>query len=262
MKNQILAIIKKDIRSITSNHRMFVTLLIVPIVLTVLVPTMFILIMRFSPTESADFQKLLTLLPSAEQNENTFKNMLRLVLNYMLPAFFMLIPIMAASVMAACSFVGEKEKRTLETLLYSPLSLKQIFRAKVLAAFLLSMLVSAISFIVMLLVLETETWLFAGFFLLPDIKWLLVLLLVSPAVSLIAITLIVKASAKAQSVEDAQQGAVFMILPIIMLLAGQFSGVLLINAWVLLALGIVCALLAVLLLKQSMSNFKYETLLK
>ena len=155
MKNQILAIVKKDIRGITSNHRMFATRLVVPIVLTVLVPTLFILIMRFAPTESPDFQKLLAMLPLAEQNEDTFKNMLRLLLNYMLPTFFMLIPIMAASVMAACSFVGEKEKRTLETLLYCPLSLKQIFRAKVLAAFLLSMLVSAISFAVMLIVLET-----------------------------------------------------------------------------------------------------------
>lgn len=262
MKNQITAIIKKDIQGITSNHRMFVTLLAVPIVLAVVVPTMFILIVRFAPPESADFQKLLAMLPMASQEEVSSESIIRLVLNYVLPIFFMLIPIMAASVMAACSFVGEKEKRTLETLLYCPLSLKQIFRAKVLAAFLLSMLVSAISFVVMLIILEAETCLLAGFFILPDFKWLLVLLLVAPAISLIAITLIVKASAKAQSVEDAQQGAVFLIFPIIMLLVGQFTGILLINAWVLLALGIVCAFLAILLLKQSMSNFKYETLLK
>lgn len=262
MKNQITAIIKKDIMGITSNHRMFVTLLVVPIVLTIFVPTIFILAVRFVPAESADFQKLLALLPLAEQSEDISESILRLLSNNILPTFFMLIPIMAASVMAACSFVGEKEKRTLETLLYCPLSLKQIFRAKVLAAFLLSMLVSAISFVVMFIVLEAETCLLAGFFLVPDIKWLLILLLVAPAISLIAITLIVKASAKAQSVEDAQQGAVFLIFPIIMLLVGQFTGVLLINAWILLVFGIICAFLAALMLKQSMSHFKYETLLK
>lgn len=262
MKNQITAIIKKDIMGITSNHRMFVTLLAVPIVLTIFVPTIFILTVRFVPAESADFQKLLALLPLAEQSEDISESILRLLSNNILPTFFMLIPIMAASVMAACSFVGEKEKRTLETLLYCPLSLKQIFRAKVLAAFLLSMLVSAISFVVMFIVLEAETCLLAGFFLVPDIKWLLILLLVAPAISLIAITLIVKASAKAQSVEDAQQGAVFLIFPIIMLLVGQFTGVLMLNVWILLALGIICAFLAALLLKQSMSHFKYETLLK
>ena len=66
-----------------------------------------------------------------------------------MPLYFLIIPIMAATVMSATSFVGEKEKQTLETLLYCPLSLKQIFRAKVLASFLLSMLVSGISFVAM-----------------------------------------------------------------------------------------------------------------
>ncbi|MCM1215172.1 MAG: ABC transporter permease [Lachnospiraceae bacterium] len=262
MRNQITAIIKKDIRSITSNHRMFITLLAVPIVLSVVIPSVFILIILFAPSEANEFERLLALLPLSGQAEVSSENIISLVLNYMLPVFFMLIPIMAASVMAACSFVGEKEKRTLETLLYCPLSLKQIFRAKVLAAFLLSMLVSAISFVLMLAVLEAETCLLAGFFILPDAKWLLILLLVAPAISLIAITLIVKASAKAQSVEDAQQGAVFLIFPIIMLLVGQSTGILLLNAWVLLALGVVCAVIAALLLKQSMSSFKYEALLK
>lgn len=41
----------------------------------------------------------------------------------------LMIPVMASSVMAASSFVGEKEKHTLETLLYSPLSLKQLFQS-------------------------------------------------------------------------------------------------------------------------------------
>lgn len=57
----------------------------------------------------------------------------------------------ASSVMAASSFVGEKEKHTLETLLYSPLSLKQLFQSKILAGFLVGMMVSYISFAAMML---------------------------------------------------------------------------------------------------------------
>ena len=87
------------------------------------------------------------------------------------------------------------------------------------------------------------------------------MLLVSPGVSLIAVTLIVRVSAKAKSVEDAQQGAVFLILPVILLVAGQFSGILLVNAWVLLALGLACAALAAILLKRAAGSFTYEALL-
>ena len=169
---------------------------------------------------------------------------------------------MASSVMSAASFVGEKEKRTLETLLYCPLSLKQIFRSKVTASFLISMVVSGISCAAMLVVVEALSYTITGGFVLPDIKWIFILFLVAPAISLIAITLIVRMSAKAQSVEDAQQGAVFLLIPVLLLLIGQFTGILLISSWLLLSIGILCAFAAVILLNKSMSHFQYETLLK
>ena len=96
----------------------------------------------------------------------------------------------------------------------------------------------------------------------PGINWLIILLLIAPSISLMAITLIVRGSAKAQSVEEAQQGAVFLVLPLILLATGQFMGVLLINVWILLGLGGICALAAVFLLKKSTGRFTYERLLK
>lgn len=262
MKTEMLAIIGKDLRGIVNNRRMLLTLLIVPLVLTVLIPTVFVLVIYFIPSEAADLQRLLALLP-AEKEEAAFEaEAIRLVFNYMLPVFFLIIPTMAASIMSASSFVGEKEKHTLETLLYCPLPLRQIFRAKVLASFFLSMIVSFVSFAAMLLVLESEIFFFAGAFLVPDIRWLPVMLLLSPAISMIAITLIVRLSAKAQSVEDAQQGAAFLLIPILLLMAGQFTGVLLISTWVLLGLGGLCALLAFLLMKKAMGRFTYELLMK
>ena len=259
---QIAAIVRKDIRGITGNKRMFTALLIVPLVLTVFLPTIFILAFRFAPQDSAELEKLMSLLPTPSRQEGQLSTLIGLMLNYILPVFFLMIPVMASSIMAASSFVGEKEKRTLETLLYCPLSLKEIFRAKVAASFLLSMGVSLASFGLMLGVIEGEALALSGSPVLPDVQWLLVMLLVSPALSLIAITLIVRVSAKAQSVEDAQQGAVFLVLPLILLIAGQFTGILLLSSWLLLGIGAVCAVLAGLLLKRAVGNYRYETLLK
>ena len=262
MKQEMTAIITKDLKSIMSNRRMFFVLLFVPIVLTVFMPTVFLLTIHFAPGESGDLEKLLKMLPLSEQALPVNQVFPGLLLNYVLPVFFLIIPIMAATVMSASSFVGEREKRTLETLLYCPLSLKQIFRAKVLAAFLLSMFVSFSSFLVMLTVLEAEMYFIEGFFLLPDAKWLLIMLLVSPAVSLVSINMNVRTSAKAQSMEDAQQGAVFLLLPVLFLVAGQFTGILLVNGWILFGIGVVCALAAALLFKRAIGNFRYELLLK
>lgn len=262
MNTQMAAIIKKDMQSITSNKRMFATLLIVPIVLTIFLPSVFILTFYFVPEEGKELLQLLETLPLPLQGGSSLRNMILLMLNFILPGFFLMIPIMASSVMSAASFVGEKEKRTLETLLYCPLSLKQIFRSKVTASFLISMVVSGVSFTAMLVVVEALSYTITGGFILPDVKWLFILFLIAPAISLIAITLIVRMSAKAQSVEDAQQGAVFLLIPVLLLLIGQFTGILLISTWLLLSIGVLCAFAAVILLNKSMSHFQYEALLK
>ncbi len=262
MNRQMLAIIKKDIRGITDNSRMFAALLVVPIVFTVVLPLILLIVLRFVPTEAADFQKALSMLPEGFLTEGTEQAILTLMLNYFMPVFFLLIPIMAASVTAASSFVGEKEKRTLETLLYCPLSLKQIFRSKVLSSFLLSMAVSLFSFVILMLVMELGSFFLLGFSPVPGLQWPLVLLLLSPGLSMIGITLIVRVSVKAKTVEDAQQGSVFLILPVILIIIGQSSGLLLISPWILLLFGVVVAAAAALLFSGSMKHFQYETLLK
>lgn len=261
MKTAMYALIKKDFRGVASNRRLFSALLIVPLVLTIILPSIFLVTIHFVP-DHPDFANLLSLLPEAAGMESLELTLSSMILNYILPVFFMMIPIMTASIMAASAFVGEKERHTLETLLYCPLTLKQIFQAKVWASFLLSMVVSLISFTAMLLVMETELFFLMGKLILPSINWLVVMLLLSPAISLIAVTLIVRGSAKAQSVEESQQSAVFLILPLILLIAGQFTGVLLMNVWILLGLGIVCVALAWILLQKSMGRFTYEKLLQ
>lgn len=257
-----ISIIKKDLRSITSNKRLFPVLLIVPFVFSVVLPTIFILAIHFAPEDMSNFQMMLDLLPAGQQTDSISRTIIALLLNSIMPVFFIIIPIMTASVMAASSFIGEKEKRTLETLLYCPLSLKQIFRSKVYASFILSMLVSFTSFFTMLVVVEIEILLTTGSLLLPDISWLVTMLIVSPAISLIAITLIVSGSAKAQTMEESQQRAVFLILPLLLLIVGQFTGIILINAWILLGIGAILTLLALFLMKNAIRKFNYEKFLK
>ncbi len=260
MNQAMLAIIKKDFRSITANRRLFVSLLVVPLCLIIVMPSIFMLTAHMAPNDS-DLQAMLELVPQSSWSGSAEQTLMDLVFNYILPVFFLIIPIMASSIMAASSFVGEKEKHTLETLLYAPLTLNQIFRSKVMASFLLSMLVSLLSFVSMILVVETEAFFLMGALLIPKVNWLIILLLLSPGVSMIAVTLIVRVSAKAQSMEESQQSAVFLILPLVLLIAGQFSGVMLLSPLLLLALSLVCGVIAWLLLKKSMKRFSYELLL-
>ena len=54
----------------------------------------------------------------------------------------------------------------------------------------------------------------------------------------------------------------FLIFPILALVIGQFTGILLINSWLLLGLGAVLVVLDVLLMRGAAGNFTYEKLLK
>lgn len=262
MNRKQLALIKKDIRGITSNKQVLMVMLMVPLALTIILPSIIVFVTALVPEAASDYEKLLSMLPVTGREYSQEQMILGLIFNKIMPAFFMMIPLMASSVMAASSFVGEKEKHTLETLLYSPLSLKQLFQSKILAGFSVGMMVSFISFAAMMLVLETEIFLFTGSVIMPDISWLIVMLLIAPAISLVAIALTVRGSAKAQTIEEAQQRAVFLIFPILALIIGQFTGVILVNSWLLLVVGIVLALLAFLLMRGAAGKFTYEKLLK
>ena len=257
-----MALIKKDIRAVTGNKRLFPVLLIVPLMMTVVLPSIFILTAGLVPMDSGELQELAALLPGDLVGSDLRESVMRLLLNNIVPVFFLLIPIMAASVVAASSFVGEKEKRTLETLLYCPLSLRQIFYAKILASFVLSQFVSLLSFVAMTLVVQTEIYFITGGLMLPGLNWLVLLLLVSPAIALVAITLIVRGSAKAKTMEESQQRSVFLILPILLLAVGQLTGLMVLSAWLLLGLGVICAAVGLLLLRRSSANFHYERLLR
>lgn len=64
MKTAMYAIIKKDFRGVASNRRLFSALLIVPLVLTIVLPSIFVIAIHFVP-DDPDVAKLLSLLPEA-----------------------------------------------------------------------------------------------------------------------------------------------------------------------------------------------------
>jgi len=256
------ALIRKDLLVIAANKRLLATIISVPIAMTVVIPSILIMLVYFMPDNLSDFDAMLRMLPLDLQPDNMEHAVISLIINNIMPVFFIIIPIMAASIMAASSFVGEKEKRTLETLLYCPLSLKQIFQAKILSSFIMSELVSILSFIIMTLVTQLEILLTTGGLLLPDIGWLVVLLILSPAMSLIAIMLIVRGSAKAQTMEESQQRSALLVLPVIFLVVGQFAGIFLVNIWILLGLGALLAVIAWLLMNGSFQKISYESMLR
>ncbi|MDT2571847.1 ABC transporter permease subunit [Enterococcus raffinosus] len=258
------AVMSKDIRGITENKRYFSVLTILPLIFSVAFPAMMLLTVLLSPTDSSSFTEMARILPDFQKlnQEQLVYELLSLMVNNVIPIFFLIIPIMTASVMAASSFVGEKEKRTLETLFYSPLSIREIFQAKVYASFFVGILITYASFLLTVIVVEVVVYIFKGILLPFSLNWLWVMLLIVPAITIISIVLIVKGSAKSMTIEESQQKAAFLILPLALLLVGQFTGILVFGGWVVVSIGLVLLGIALLLLRYAMSGFTYERLLE
>ena len=158
--NRIRAIVRKDIRSITAERMVLVPMVVVPLALCILVPGAITLVaLSFDEVLITGVQyveKLIPLYPVPQAIRGQSERVLFIFLNYTFLPLFMLVPIMASSVIAANSIVGEKERKTLETLLYTPVTNREFLTAKLLASFVPAVLVSWVAFGGYSLVLEPD----------------------------------------------------------------------------------------------------------
>jgi hypothetical protein len=73
----------------------------------------------------------------------------------------------------------------------------------------------------------------------PNLMWVVMTLWVVPAAAGLGLSSMVLVSARAQGFQDAYQTGGMIVLPILLLVFGQISGVMYFSVWVVLLLGLV-----------------------
>src|SRR5690606_13826066 len=110
---------------------------------------------------------------------------------YQFASFFLIVPLMVCAVIAADSFAGEKERKTLEALLYTPTSDRELYLAKLLAPWIAAIAVSLATYAIYAVVANL---LAAGTIGRPvglTPLWLLVIAWLGPATGALAISILV-----------------------------------------------------------------------
>lgn len=246
----IWAIARKDMKAIWSNNRIWLPIVIVPIVLCVIIPAVFVLTIRFGGVSASNdlmkfVDQVLSTLPEGSLRDALFslgapeKQMLYLTSNYLLSPFFLMVPVMTSLLIATGSFVGEKERRTLESLLFAPISISGLFVGKVLASWIPTMLLSIGSYVACGVVVNVLGAPLSDGLLLTGANWIVLIVWVVPVFSLTAILLSVLISARVKGFQEAQQIGGIIVLPIVALVVSQFAGLFLLSAGVLFAIGLV-----------------------
>ncbi|ODM27860.1 ABC transporter permease subunit [Acetivibrio mesophilus] len=260
MKAVQKAIIYKDIKEIISNKQTLVPMIVVPLIIMVVLPAGLMVAAAYGEGTLNGMDEIIKIIKDTFIYENESQLIVELAVNYMFPNLFLLIPIMASSIIAASSFVGEKERKTMESLLYTPMSIKQLFTAKVIGTAIPAYIISLMCFVVFGIIVNIGGWFYFGRLIFPNLKWIILVLWVTPAVTILAIAIMVIVSAKAETFQDAQQMSGFIVVPVILLFVGQVSGLFMLNTLILLAAGAVLYVADYILIKVASGKFMPEKL--
>jgi ABC-2 type transport system permease protein len=264
-----MLVFKKDWREIRRNWQVILPIIVVPLMISVFLPMVLTLVPSLAGTEGrplTGFENLIESLPKNVQEQlagmTDEQVMIYIMAVYFFAPFFLIIPLMASSVISSDSFAGEKERKTIEALLATPISDGELFLGKMLVSFIPSMIVTIISFAVYTAVFDVMSYgIFNGMLLLPTMDWMLLILGLAPTVALASIGLTVMVSAKVKGFREAQQISAVLLIPVLALVVGQATGAVIFGPMVILALIGVFALIDFAVFRIGVRLFRREEIL-
>ncbi len=258
----IRAIIAKDLIAVRRSKAVVIPMIAVPALLMIVLPLLVGLAARAADhpdvgrilnSMPGDLARPILRLPAREQ-------LIVLVNGYLLAPLFLIVPLMVSAVLAADAFAGEKERKTLESLLHLPIADRDLFLAKLLTAFLPAIAVSLIGFICFCVVSNGVAWPVLHRVFVPTKLWMVMILWIGPAVATLGLAVLVRVSVRARTSQEANQLGGAVILPLIFLSVGQSSGVLLAPIPVAVGIGAVIWVIALVLVRGGAKRFTRDQL--
>lgn len=177
------------------------------------------------------------------------------------PLLMSVIPAVLPASIASYALVGEKTNRSLEPLLTSPLSDRELLWGKVLGILLPTLGVTALGFGLLAVVSDLLTFGPFGYLVFPNAAWVLALLALSPLLAFMAITFSIVISARSTDVRSAQEVSSLLVLPILFLFVGAILTSVLVNLLVLSVLAVGLLALDAVLFQLAVDLFQREKIL-
>lgn len=233
-RRAVVALARRDLLVVRRSRALVVPLVLVPVLLVVVVPLALgvvpVLATLGDPAAAAQFDATLRALPpqiAADLGGATVaERWMRLVHAQLLPPLFLLVPFLVAQVIAADSFAGERERKTLEPLLYTPTTDGELLAGKLLAALVPALLVDVGGFLLSAATVAAASELLFGAAILPDLSWLLLAAWVAPAFTAVGLATMVLVSLRVRGTQEAMQLGGLLVLPVVGLLVNQVRGAL------------------------------------
>lgn len=265
----IRAIVRKDITVVRRSRAILIPLIVVPLLTLIILPLL-ITLLALSSTAATEmiqeFNRFINQMPGdMRQNLNAYETdsekVIVLVTIYLLAPLYLIVPLMVAAVIAADSFAGEKERRTLEALFYAPIPDRELLIGKLLAAWLPAVVVGIGGFLIYGAVINVTAWPAMGEIFFPNTMWLLLVLWVGPAVAGLGLGAMVLVSARVGTFQEASQLGGAVVLPLVFLIVAQASGMLYFSTTLVAVLGLAVWIINGAMLYAATRRFRREEIL-
>ena len=256
----VWAIVRKDLATVVRNRGVRIPLLITPVIILVVLPVLlvggagFMVTSGVVPIDAVGASPLDRLADPELQQRVTGDVPAAgvwavFILEVFLAPLYLLVPLVVATVIAADSFAGERERGTLEALLHTPTRDRELIAAKFLAAWLPALAVAWAGFAVYSVLANVLAWPAVGRVFFPSVTWLLLAFWVAPAVSALGLGVMVIVSGRVQTLQAAHQIGSLIVLPVVLLLVAQLGGFLLFGPRLVSLMGLAVWLLALVALR-------------
>ena len=214
--SSITVFLRKEWRDLRGSPQVLPGYLILPL-LAVVVPTVMIAVFPLDPATAPD-PDIATMLRFAARDPllAAFPERERLVRLVIREAglFFLLMPVMLSGMGAALAIAGEKQQRTLEPVLATPLSDRDFLLAKLLAVLVPSVLVTWLAAVLYAIAIAVVTAFRFDAAFAPTGSFLVVVIAVVPLAGAAAALMGMRASIRAADVQSAVQTASLWVIPI------------------------------------------------
>jgi ABC-2 type transport system permease protein len=257
--NRALAIFWKDTLDLRQNRGLVLSMLALPGVLVV-VPVVVVWSYLRDPGDPALRTMAAFYNPDLGLSDNAARFLVEKTLADWF-GLFLVMPVFVPILISSQSVAGEKERRTIEPLLASPVTAAELVAGKSLASLVPAVIICWGAFAALCVGVDLVSWRFAHALLMPNTMWLFGVAVIAPLFAFFGNGVAVLISARVAEARLAQQLSALVVLPLVGLVGGQVAGLLRAGTGYYAIQGAVILVLDVVLLLASVRLFDRERLI-
>jgi len=217
---KVWTIFKKEFDDVIKSKYILLSLIFMPFLLLVLLPLVTYLPIFLNPdgVDAEEFGFLLDFAVTSDWAQLSEVQKLFVIFVEFNWIYYLIMPIILPTIIAADSFAGEKDRGTVEGLIASPITDEELYVGKISTSFIPTVAIIWIYSIPFIVLTNIFSQQILKYNYLPNVRFFILVILITPLATLIAINIMIWASTKTSTTRDAQQFGSLLLLPLMLIL--------------------------------------------